>query len=45
VVRENNFGEIEIDWTGPEPALALRLYDVSGTLRNEIRLRKSDIAR
>jgi len=35
VVRENNFGMIEIDWSGADPQLALRLYDVTGTLRTE----------
>jgi alkaline phosphatase D len=38
VVRENNFGEIEIDWTQADPTVVLRLYDVTGTLRNEVQL-------
>jgi alkaline phosphatase D len=45
VVRENNFGEIEIDWTGTEPRVALRLFDVGGTLRNEVRLEKRQLSR
>jgi alkaline phosphatase D len=35
VVRENNFGEIEIDWSRATPALSLRLFDVTGALRTE----------
>lgn len=45
VVRENNFGEIEIDWNGAEPRVTLRLFDVTGTLRNEVRLAKADLSR
>jgi alkaline phosphatase D len=45
VVRENNFGEIEVDWTAPEPRVTLRLYDVTGTLRNEVRLDKANLSR
>jgi alkaline phosphatase D len=45
VVRENNFGEIEVDWTAPEPRVTLRLFDVTGTLRNEVRLDKADLSR
>ncbi|MGH7502318.1 MAG: alkaline phosphatase D family protein [Longimicrobiales bacterium] len=45
VVRENNFGEIEIDWSGEEPHIALRLFDVTGALRNEVRLEKPAISR
>jgi alkaline phosphatase D len=45
VVRENNFGEIEVDWTAPEPRVTLRLFDVTGALRNEVRLDKADLSR
>ena len=44
VVRENNFGLIDIDWSRPDPRITLRLYDVTGTLRNEVTMIRSTIA-
>jgi alkaline phosphatase D len=43
-VRENNFGSIRIDWSSPDPELTLRLHDVQGAVRNEVKLRRSALA-
>ncbi len=43
VVRENNFGLIDIDWSVDDPVVTLALYDVTGALRNEVQLRLSEI--
>jgi alkaline phosphatase D len=44
VVRENNFGMIEIDWSRPDPRITLRIYDVTGALRNEVAIDRSTIS-
>jgi alkaline phosphatase D len=33
IVRENNFGMIEIDWSAPEPSVELQLIDIKGRKR------------
>jgi alkaline phosphatase D len=43
VVRENNFGLIEIDWSRPDPRITLRIHDVTGALRNEVIVDRSAI--
>jgi alkaline phosphatase D len=43
VVRENNFGMIEIDWSSEDPELHLQLIDVEGTQRVSHRVRLSQL--
>ncbi len=32
-VRENHFGEIEVDWSHPDPPVSLRIVDLQGQIR------------
>lgn len=32
-VRENHFGEIEVDWSRPDPPVSLRIVDLQGEVR------------
>ncbi|MFO0334450.1 MAG: alkaline phosphatase D family protein, partial [Pseudomonadota bacterium] len=43
VLREANFGLIEIDWTRPRPGLSLQVRDVNGEVRLERRVRTEDL--
>jgi alkaline phosphatase D len=44
VVRENNFGLIDIHWDAVDPVIRLQLIDVDGSLRNLVTLRLSEIS-
>jgi alkaline phosphatase D len=41
VLREPNFGLIEIDWSGRDPLLRLKVCDIDGKVRFEQELRRS----
>lgn len=43
IVREVNFGLIEIHWKAVDPVLILQLIDGLGSVRNTVRLRLSEI--
>jgi alkaline phosphatase D len=43
VVRENNFGMIEIDWNAEDPEVHLQLIDVTGKQRVSHRVRLSEL--
>lgn len=43
IVRENNFGMIEIDWNSDDPELNLQLFDVAGKQRVSHRVKLSEL--
>jgi alkaline phosphatase D len=43
IVRENNFGLIDIHWKAVDPVIILQLIDGHGSVRSTVRLRLSDI--
>lgn len=43
VVRENNFGMIEIDWSLADPELNLQLVDIKGKVRASHRVKLSEL--
>jgi alkaline phosphatase D len=43
VVRENNFGMINIDWTLPDPLLTFHIYDINGSSRVEYQIKLSGL--
>lgn len=43
VVRENNFGMIEIDWSQDDPELKLQLVDINGEIRVSHQVKKSEL--
>jgi len=43
VVRENNFGMIEVDWTQPDPEIHLQLFDVNKQHRVSHRVLLSEL--
>ncbi len=44
VLREPNFGWIEIDWSGRDPRIVLQALDIDGKVRMEQELRRSHLA-
>ena len=43
VVRENNLGMIEIDWSQDDPELKLQLVDINGEIRVSHQVKKSEL--
>ena len=43
-VAEHNVGWIEVDWDEDDPAVRLMTMDLTGTVRNQVDLRLSDLA-
>jgi len=43
IVRENNFGLIEIYWRAVDPVVILQLIDVHGSVRSSVRLKLSEL--
>jgi len=43
VVRENNFGMIEIDWNNEDPEIHMQLIDIAGKQRVSHRIRLSEL--
>ena len=41
VIRENNFGMIDIDWSQPDPELTFQIINIEGTSRVEYKLKLS----
>ena len=44
IVRENNFGLIEIDWSAPEPILHFQIIDSKGTSRVNRQIQLAEIS-
>ncbi len=42
-VRENHFGEIEIDWSATDPRILLKIIDVPGAVRVQHEVRLSEL--
>ena len=43
IVRDNNFGLIEIHWSAVDPVVILQLIDEHGSVRNTVRLKLSEL--
>jgi alkaline phosphatase D len=39
----NNFGMIQIDWTNPDPLIALQIYDETGDISIQRKIRLSTL--